>query len=440
MTPSFADHPTRQHLRVISSGLGLGGIEVVGGSGVWFDLADGRRVIDASNTAAPLGHCHPALISAVTAAAKSPAVNEGWTWADRQRAADDLLEFAFEGEEEWIGAVRFFNSASEANDQALSLAQALTGRSALVTRERAYHGMVGLAREVTVQPQWHGGVSSLHGGWKPAPRLAEVRQLPAPTCGISSPCTESGRCTCLPDDLGPFLGDAAAVIIDYSQGGVYPSPSYQDQVAIAARECGALWIADEVVTGLGRQGRWMTFQRGQERPDIVTLGKGLGGGLAPVAALVLSKQVTEMMRDQSWQSYSTFRGHPISVAALRATVRGIHEQGLVERVASLDATMRSRLTQLASEHPSVERVDGLGLHWTMEFRGGDWRSWHADTDQPTVAGDVVTSALDQGVLIATSAEQASIFIAPPLVISDQELDTVIETLDRALVVADRAWT
>jgi 4-aminobutyrate aminotransferase-like enzyme len=147
-----------------------------------------------------------------------------------------------------------------------------------------------------------------------------------------------------------------------------------------------------------------------------------------------------MMRDQSWQSYSTFRGHPISVAAVRATVRGIHEQGLVERVASLDATMRSRMTQLASDHPSVERVDGLGLHWTMEFRGGDWRSWHADTDQPTVAGDVVTSALDQGVLIATSAEQASIFIAPPLVISDQELDTVIETLDRALVVADRSWT
>jgi 4-aminobutyrate aminotransferase-like enzyme len=423
---------------VLSSGLGLGGIEIVGANGVWFELADGRRVIDSSNTAAPLGHCHPDLIAAVSDAAKSPAINEGWIWAGRQRAADDLLEFALQGEEEWVGAVRFFNSASEANDQALSLAQALTGRAALVTRERAYHGMVGLSREMTVQPQWHGGVSSTHGGWRPAPRLAEVRQLPAPKCGVYSPCSDSGHCNCLPEDLATVLADAAAVIIDYSQGGVYPSPHYQDQLAAAAREAGALWIADEVVTGLGRQGRWMNFQRGHERPDIVTLGKGLGGGLAPAAALVLSKRVTELLRDQSWQSYSTFRGHPVSVAAISATVRGIHQYNLVERAESLDATMRTKLTQLASQHPSVQRVDGLGLHWTMELQGNEnWRTWHADTDQPSLANDVVSAALDAGVLLATSAEEASIFIAPPLIVSDAELDTIFQALDHALSTADR---
>lgn len=424
------------HLPILSSGLGLAGIEVVGGNGVWFELADGRRVIDSSNTAAPLGHCHPDLIAAVSGAARSPAVNEGWLWAGRQRAADDLLEFAFHGEDNWVGAVRFFNSASEANDQALSLAQALTGRSVLVTRERAYHGMVGLSREVTVQPQWHGGISSVHGGWHPVPRLAEVRQIPAPMCGTFSPCSTDERCTCLPEDLPTVLADAAAVIIDYSQGGIYPSPKYQDQLASATRETGALWIADEVVTGLGRQGRWMTFQRGEERPDIVTLGKGLAGGAAPAAALVLSKRVTEMLRDQRWQSYSTFRGHPVSVAAISATVRAIHQYGLVERVESLDATMRARLTTLASQHPSVERVDGLGLHWTIEFRGGDWRSWHADNELPSVADRIVASALDAGVLFATSSEQASIFIAPPLIISDTELETVMQALDHALKVAD----
>jgi 4-aminobutyrate aminotransferase-like enzyme len=439
MTPSTNIPSTQQHLRVLSSGLGLGGIEVVGGTGVWFELADGRRVIDSSNTAAPMGHCHPDLIAAVTAAATSPAVNEGWLWSGRQRAADDLLEYAFAGESEWIGSVRFFNSASEANDQALSLAQALTGRAPLVTRERAYHGMVGLSREMTVQPQWHGGLSSSHGGWHPVPRLAEVRQLPAPTCGVFSPCSPNGQCTCLPSDLSSVLADAAAVIIDYSQGGIYPSPHYQDQIAAAAREAGALWIADEVVTGLGRQGRWMTFQRGQARPDIVTLGKGLGGGAAPVAALVFSKRVTDMLRDQSWQSYSTFRGHPIAVAAVSATVRGIHERGLVERAASLDAAMRTRMTELAAAHPIVSRVDGLGLHWTMEFHGDDWREWHADTDQPSVAGDIVTTALDRGVLIATSAEQTSIFIAPPLIVSDAELDTILEVLDHALTTADGVW-
>jgi len=437
MTASASDHAAGpRHLRVLSTGLGPGGIEVAGAAGVWFRLADGRRVIDASNTAAPLGHGHPDLVAALRGASGSPALNEGWVWPGRQQAADDLLAHAFRGEEGWVGAVRFFTSASEANDQALSLAQALTGSAPLVTRERAYHGMVGLSREMTVQPQWHGGLSSLHGGWRPAPRLAEVRQLPAPRCGVFSPCTADGHCRCLPGDLTAALGGAAAVIIDYSQGGIYPAPAYQDRLASAAREAGVLWIADEVVTGLGRQGRWLTFQRGQSRPDIVTLGKGLAGGVAPAAAVVLSQRVAGMLADQLWQTYSTFRGHPLTVAAISATVRRIGREGLVERAASLDAMLRARLGEIAAAHPCVQRADGLGLHWTLELRGGDWRDWHADTSEPTPADRIVAAALDAGVLIATSAEETSLFLAPPLIVSDEELDTILDVLDRALSVAD----
>jgi len=439
MTAPAPDHVTApRHLPVLSTGLGLGGIEVAGAAGVWFRLSDGRRVIDASNTAAPLGHCHPDLVSAVRGASGSPALNEGWVWPGRQQAADALLEHAFRGEESWVGAVRFFTSASEANDQALSLAQALTGRAPLVTRERAYHGMVGLSREMTVQPQWHGGLSSTRGGWRPAPRLAEVRQLPAPRCGVLTPCTADGHCRCLPGDLAAMFDGAAAVIIDYSQGGIYPAPVYQDQIARAAREAGTLWIADEVVTGLGRQGRWLTFQRGETRPDIVTLGKGLAGGVAPAGAVVLSQRVADMLADQLWQTYSTFRGHPLTVAAIGATVRRIGRDGLVERAAELDTVLRARLGEIAAAHPCVQRLDGLGLHWTMELRGGDWRDWHADTSEPTPADRIVSAALEAGVLIATSAEETSLFIAPPLIVSDEELDTILRVLDRSLSVADQA--
>jgi 4-aminobutyrate aminotransferase-like enzyme len=437
MTAPAAGHAAGPpHLRVLSTGLGPGGIEVAGAAGVWFRLADGRRVIDASNTAAPLGHGHPDLVSAVRGASGSPALSEGWVWPGRQKAADDLLEYAFRGEESWVGAVRFFTSASEANDQALSLAQALTGRAPLVTRERAYHGMVGLSREMTVQPQWHGGLSSIHGGWRPVPRLAQVRQLPAPRCGVFSPCTADGHCRCLPGDLAATLDGAAAVIIDYSQGGIYPAPAYQDQIAGAACQAGALWVADEVVTGLGRQGRWLTLQRGESRPDIVTLGQGLAGGVAPAGAVVLSQRVADMLTDQLWQTYGTFRGHPLTVAAISATVRRIGRDDLVERAASLDATLRARLGKIAAGHPCVQRVDGLGLHWTMELRGGDWRDWHADTSAPTPADRIVAATLDEGVLIATSTEETSLFIAPPLIVSDEELDTILEVLDRALSVAD----
>ena len=111
-------------------------MRVVGGEGVRFELDDGRRVIDGSNTGGPLGHRHPDLVAAVRRAADSPVVNDGWLWAEREEAARDLIDIAFKGEESWIGAVRFFLSGSEANDLALTLSQAITGRSAIATRER----------------------------------------------------------------------------------------------------------------------------------------------------------------------------------------------------------------------------------------------------------------------------------------------------------------
>jgi 4-aminobutyrate aminotransferase-like enzyme len=117
-------------------------------------------------------------------------------------------------------------------------------------------------------------------------------------------------------------------------------------------------------------------------------------------------------------------------------VRRIGREGLVERADSLGATLRGRLSEIAAAHPCVQRVDGLGLHWTLELHGGDWRDWHADTSEPTPADRVVAAALDAGVLIAASAEETSLFIAPPLIVSDEELDTILQVLDRALSVAD----
>ncbi len=289
----------------------------VGGEGVWLDLSDGRRVLDASNTAAPLGHRHPEIVEAVRNAASAPALNEGWGWPDRERAAEDLVRIAF-GDAEWVGAVRFFISASEANDVALALAQALTKHSDLATRERAYHGGTGLAREMTIQPQWHGGLSSATGGVRPAPRLVDVHALPAPS---------SARITGQPD---PTAGDewmekareglakSAAVIIDYSQGGIYHSPRYQDRVAEMAREAGALWIADETVTGFGRVGGWFQFEEGESRPDMVTMGKSLAAGGAAAGALVMSRHLVDQLEGSTWQTYSTYRGHPVAVAAVRA--------------------------------------------------------------------------------------------------------------------------
>jgi 4-aminobutyrate aminotransferase-like enzyme len=237
-------------------------------------------------------------------------------------------------------------------------------------------------------------------------------------------------------DAASTLSDTAATIIDYTQGGIYYDGEYQDELALCAREAGSIWIADEVVTGAGRAGRWFAFQGAESRPDIVTLGKSLGGGAAAVAAVVVSKAVVEQLKGKSWQNYGTLRGHPISMAAISAYLRVVTDEDILSRVRRLEGVFARRLLEIARRHPSVKRVAGQGLHWTIELHGPDWRLWNADTDEEPVASRVALRALEAGAVIGTSGEQTSLFLAPPLVVSEDQSRQLLDALDHGLDVAD----
>lgn len=413
-------------------------VSVIGGQGCWYHLSDGRKVLDGSNSAGALGHRHPDMVETVLKSAEFPAISEGWAWKGRSQAAEDLIDIAFEGEHDWVGAVRFGLSGSEINDMALSLGQALTGRQAIATRERAYHGLTGLSREVTTQPQWHGGLSFADGRVAPAAPNCAVRVLSAPEQSLygtrivqKAPMTK--------DEMITTLSDASSVILDYTQGGIYHDADYQDQVADAARKAGALWIADEVVTGAGRSGRWFAFQGGKTRPDMVTMAKSLAGGAGPIGAVILSKEVTEQLKSSAWQNYSTYRGHPMAMAGVSTYLKVLKRDGLIERVAQIGDRIGPRLVEIAKRHPSVSRVDGRGLHWTVEFHGPHWQDWTAATTETPIASRVVAAAMAQNVVIGTSGEQTSLFLAPALIISDDEVDLLLQVLDHALLVADEAF-
>src|SRR5258708_5928330 len=323
--------------RLLRTGLNAGDsapLTVVGGEGVYFHLEDGRRLSDGSNTGGGLGHRHPAMVEAIRRAADTPVVNEGWTWIGREKAADDLISMAFRGEEDWVGAVRFCISGSEANDMALSLCQALTQRTALATRERAYHGLVGLSRSMTVQPHWHGGLAVHAGGSHRPAAVAPVRILPAPD--------------------GALYGAPAN------------NPSAKQYLADAA------------------------------------------GALSDTAAII------------------------------SAYLRVVTDEDILSRVRQLEAVFARRLLEIARRHPSVKRVAGQGLHWTIELHGPDWRLWNADTDEEPVASRVASRALEAGAVIGTSGEQTSLFLAPALVISEAESHQLLDALDHGLDVADEA--
>jgi 4-aminobutyrate aminotransferase-like enzyme len=415
------------------------GLFINEGRGATLTLDGGRQVIDCGSiSAALLGHQHPDLVAAVQQASWAPYVSDGIGCREREQAAYDLLEIAFR-DEPWATAVRFCNSASEANDLAMSLARTITQRMPLVARQVGYHGGVGLAREVSDSPLWDGGLAARAGGITTPPDLGrDVRLLPgAPT---AAPGVEDApRVDELLDGAATLLDGAAAMIVDQGANGlVFVDGEYQDRLATLAREAGALWIADEAVTGLGRLGRSFGFQMGSSRPDIVTLGKGITAGAAPGGAVVVSRRVAELLAGQRWMTYSTFRGHPVTAAAISATVRCVDREGLIARAAELGAWLKEELLKLVARHPCAITVRGEGLHLSMELRGSsdhEFQRWHGDGAAPPVAELVSQETLKHGALVAAYSG-LTLWFVPPLIISRQQLEHVLDATDKGLALGD----
>lgn len=412
---------------------------IVSGAGMEVTVDGGQVLLDGGTASSLLvGHCHPRVVEAVQRAAASAYVSDGNGYRERSQAVEDLFELAF-AEDDWADATLLTVSSSEAAELGLMLAQMLTGRSGLVCRERAYHGCVGYGRAVSVHPLWSGSLVSADGSaLRPPPTSADVRTLPVPACGVGPVGVDHDCATTCLDGAEDYLADAAAVIMDYTQGAVIPSAQYQDRLAALARDAGALWIADETVTGFGRLGHKFAFHRGASRPDIVQLGKGIGGAAAPGGALVLSRSVVEMIDGRRWKTSSTFRGHPITVAAISATQRVIAEEGLVDNAARLGARYGAQIHDLVRKHPSLEAVIGEGLFWLFrlvvppDLAEG---SWYGNAGASTPAEVVHQAAKACGVFIPVFSGQC-VWVIPPLIIDDRQFERILAVLDESLSVAD----
>lgn len=417
------------------------GLRITDGDGSHITLADGRTVVDGGSiSAALLGHGHSALRAAVERASRVPYVSDGLGVDVRDDAAEALLRLGFEDESDWVGAVRLCSSASEANDLALSLARTATGRMPLVARRYGYHGGVGLAREVSDSPLWDGGLSAWSGGTRTPPDLGrDVRFLAGAPTPFGYGATQDGWEGML-DGAAEALDGAAALITDYGSNGlVYLPGGYQDRLAELARAAGALWIADEAVTGLARIGRHFAFQAGESRPDIVTMGKAISGGAAAGGAVVISRALAEELLGWRWMTYSTFRGHPVAAAAIAATVETLAAERLAERAAELGPAIYERVAEIAARHPSALGVRGEGIYTSIAMAGAERHSfarWHGDGQGAPLAEVASRAALDAGALIPAYSG-LTLWMVPALTIGEHELETLYEALDAGLAEADR---
>jgi len=363
---------------VMMDNYGTPGVALVRGSGtrVWDE--DGREYLDmlAGIAVNALGHGHPALIQAISDQAavightsNLAATEPGIALAER------LIELA---NQPGAGRVFFCNSGAEANEAAFKLSR-LTGRTHVVVAERSFHGRTMGALALTAQPT----------------KQDPFRPLP-------------GDVTVVPYDDATALADAvtdntAAVFLEpiQGEGGVIaPTDGYLAAARKICTEHGALLILDEVQTGVGRTGTWFAFQHENVQPDVVTMAKGLAGGL-PIGALLAFGDAATLFTPGSHGS--TFGGNPISAAAALAVLNTIEEDKLLHNVHERSQQIHAALV----DDPLVDHVRGRGLLLGVVLT------------QP-VAKAMESALRDHGV-IANAVSDGVVRLAPPLIITEQDI-------------------
>ncbi len=409
---------------------------VVGGSGAWLLLEDGRRVLDMSSLAecSNLGHQHPRVVAAIRAQAERLCfVTNAWGAQPRAELAARLLERAgFEG-----GRVFFTLGGADANEHAIKIVRQALGRpqGVVVARDRSYHGASYFAMALSGDTRSRGQVD---------PEALFVSHVPPPyayRCPFGSrDAEECGRRAADAvaqriDELGAER--VAAVIMEPNAGsnGIVAPDGYWPRLRALTAARGVPLIADEVMSAFGRCGEWFAWQRhgAAARPDMMTLAKGLTGAALPLGAVMVSADLAARLEHVPLQTGLTYCGHPLCCAAGVAALEAYAAEGLVERSRTLGPKLLAALERLRARHAAIGDVrGGHGLYAVLEFVSD--RATRAPLapwpQTPPALAALLGDALAQGV--SFGARGNLLLIAPPLVIEEAELFGALELLDELL--------
>ncbi|WP_328539751.1 acetylornithine transaminase [Streptomyces sp. NBC_00344] len=372
---------------------GVPKLSLVSGSGATVRDADGTAYTDFVGGIAvnALGHAHPAVVDAVSRQIASLGHVSNLFIAEPPIALAERLLQLFDRP----GRVYFANSGAEANEAAFKIGR-LTGRTHMVATQGAFHGRTMGALSLTGQP-------GKQNGFEPLPGV--VTHVPyGDADALRAVVTENTAFVI----IEPIQGESGVVV---------PPRDYLRAAREITRATGTLLVLDEVQTGIGRTGQWFEYQAhdGVE-PDVVTLAKGLGGGL-PLGAAVAFGPAAELLRPG--QHGTTFGGNPVACAAGLAVLDTIAADGILDRVKRIGEKLREGIESLG--HPLVGHVRGAGLLLGIVLT------------EPRAA-QLQQAAQDAGFLVNSPAPDV-VRLMPPLIIGDNEVDAFLQALPGVL---DRA--
>jgi len=314
-----------------------------------------------------------------------------------------------------------FNSGAEAVENAVKIARAATGRSAVVVFEHGYHGRTNLTMALTAKnmPYKHSF----------GPFAPEIYRMP-----MSYPFRDGGRdgadvaaevTTKIDKEIG--AQNVAALVIEPVQGEggfVVPAPGFLPALETFAKTHGIVLVADEIQTGFARTGTWFASEHEGVIPDLITIAKGLAGGL-PLSAVTGRADLMDAAHVGGLGG--TYGGNPMACAAALGAIRTIEEQGLLERASQLGDIMRARLTTMAQRYPAIGDVRGRGAMIAVELV----KPGTLEPD-PAATTTVAKACHAEGVVVLTAGTYGNVLrLLPPLVIPDHLLEEGLTVLEKA---------
>jgi taurine--2-oxoglutarate transaminase len=311
----------------------------------------------------------------------------------------------------------------------------------VIARYRSYHGATAGAVTLTGDPR----------RWVAEPGIPGVVRMFDPytyrcPAGHPDPCPVCSGAPHL-EEILQYEGahTVAAVILETvtgTNGIIVPPDGYLQSIREVCDRHGILLIADEVMAGFGRTGKWFAVDNWDVVPDIITMAKGINSGYVPLGAMSVREPIAAWLRDNYFAGGLTYSGHPLACAAGVASIEIFREEGIVEHAAAMGPVFESVLGELAYKHPSIGDVRGLGCFWGLELvKNRETREplvpFNASGEAAAPMARLAKAALDRGLYLMTHWNV--VMICPPLVVTPEELAEGIAILDDVLAIADEYY-
>lgn len=414
-------------------------IPVAGSQGSYFWDYEGKKYLDFSCQLVftNIGHQHPKVVKAIQdQAAVLATIAPQHANIARNQAAKRIVELAGPT----FKKVFFTNAGADAVENAIRMARLHTGKDKILTTYRSYHGNTGAAINATGDPRRFPNefaTGHVH-FWGPyLYRSAFWATNEAEECARALEHLEQ---TIIFE--GP--GRIAAVMLESipgTAGVLMPPAGYLEGVRALCDKYGILWIADEVMSGFGRSGKWFGFQHSSAVPDLITFAKGVTSGYIPLGGVIIPEKIVETFNDRVFPGGLTYSGHPIACATAVATIDVMKEEKMVENAAHIgDTILGPGLHALAKKHMVMGDIRGRGVFWSVDFVSDrESRAPLAPYGASSPAMNELVAACRRNGLMPF-ANFNRLQLVPPCNISEADAKLGLELLDKSISEIDKYYT